>query len=344
MDKPSPSVTLRDIASSIRRTLLALAVVCLSGEALVRAPLAAHLPAPGVGTPLRQLDLKLAALDARLAEQGVIDCIILGSSMPLLGLDPNPLADRLGVECFNFSLNGMSAAGAGALAHALLQRYRPTLLIYGVEMRAFAAIDSATQWRQLVIPRPWLQYARGQFTLEGWLLARSRFYGQLLAFSYWAEPLGEWWVTPTSLEDYDGFEPIDGQSIDVTQPLSEPELTQREIVASLRDYRILPEEWAGLEDLARAAAASGTRLVLVEMPVHESFLLYLGNGAADHAAFIQALEDFSTANEFLFVPSFGQVDLPPAVWADRNHLNRAGAQQFSAWLAARLKIQLPGAP
>jgi hypothetical protein len=312
-----------------------LAFLIAIGEGLLRIPaVSSSIPVPSVGTNFRSLDIKLSALDIQ-AAQDEIDCIIIGSSMPLVGIDPDMLEQELGIRCFNFSLNGMSALGAGTLGQILAWRYKPNLLIYATDLRAFVETESTLSWRQEIIEAPWTEYQLGQWSFEGWLLSHSALYAELAAFSFWTSPFDDWFIRSGELTDINGYQPHLQQKIDVRQGLTEEEIEGRDIYASLQDYRLEAEETAGLEMLSELP--DETELILIEMPVHESFFLYMGNGQEDRRIFIDELEDFSIRNGVPFIASYGSVHIPDDLWADRNHMIKAGATLFTQWLAGEIQ-------
>jgi hypothetical protein len=201
-------------------------------------------------------------------------------------------------------------------------------------MRAFVETESTLSWRTEIIGSAWVQYQLGKRNLDGWLINQSQFYAELMAFSFWAHPLDEWFVRPSDLTNYSGYEPIYDQKIDVRMGLTEAEITGREIYASLQDYQLEKEEIEGLDQLSDLP--SKTQLIIVEMPVHQSFFLYLGRGTEDRKTFINELEAFSKTRHVPLITSYGMVDIPDQDWADRNHVTGNGASIFSTWLADQL--------
>ena len=316
-----------------------LAFIAGAGEGLLNlAEVKALFPVPSLGTNFRSLDIKMAALEIQIRNKGHLPCVIIGSSMPFVGINPQILESKLGVQCFNFSLNGMSANGAGTLGRILAWRFRPEYLIYAADMRAFVETESTLSWRTEIIGSPWVQYQLGKWNLDSWLLDHSQFYAELMAFSFWAHPLEEWLVRPSDLSSYSGYEPIQDQKIDVRLGLTETEITGREIYTSLQNYQLEEEETRGLEQFLDLPHE--TQLILVEMPVHQSFFLYLGRGAEDRKTFINELEAFSTKNHVPLITSYGALDIPDKDWADRNHVTANGASIFSSWLAGQLSLYM----
>ena len=136
-------------ASVTRTPVLALAmlvVFALSCELAARIPLVrSRLHPPGVGSPSRPFELQLARLDAFVASQGGVDCIFVGSSLALLGFDPDAFSAayrrRTGrrIRCFDFGVPALTASSVGAIARILAEDYHPWLLIYGIGARDLSA-------------------------------------------------------------------------------------------------------------------------------------------------------------------------------------------------------------
>ena len=318
------------------RSSIAFIIIVLAGEALLRFPgVSPYLLVPSVGTTSRLLDEKLFTLDARMEERDEIPCIIIGSSMSMDGINPDVIQDTLGIECFNFSLFGIGAAGAGGLGPALVQRYQPKILIYATDIRAFVDSESTRNWREIAFDSAWIADPNGEYGLEAWLIENSYLYGQLLALTFWRNPLDVWLTRQADLNITTGFKPGVAGQITFPDQLTEEELERREVLESLLNYQIVKEEGDGLERL-RSGTGKETFLVIIEMPVHESAFLFFGNGQNDHNIFIRALENFSESSGTAFIPSFGYVEINEATWVDRFHLSAEGANAFSFWLSLEL--------
>src|SRR5215472_7961600 len=160
-----------------------LVVVLAAGEIVARSEIVrGSLPAPSVGSPSRLLEIQRADLAALSEAEGGVDCIFLGNSLVLFGVDPaafaSELATRTGtpVRCFNFAVGAMSASQVAPIARILAEDYRPRWLIYGVTKRDFNAGDDAPAIESI----PWVRYRLGEPSLDGWLAQHSLLYGYSL--------------------------------------------------------------------------------------------------------------------------------------------------------------------
>src|SRR4051794_37844514 len=113
----------RPIVGPVTRAAVIILIVVLGGsEVLARsAPIQSILVAPSVGSEQYQLGPKLLLLDRLIQRDGPVDCIFIGSSMVLRGIDPEIVSaayrDETGrsIKCFNFGLFSLDAAAAGKL-------------------------------------------------------------------------------------------------------------------------------------------------------------------------------------------------------------------------------------
>ena len=322
--------------------LVFLLVGIAAGEVLLPTDLARRvLPVPSISVGFRDADLKLARLDQLQRQGKTPDCLVLGSSMTLLGFDVDEFSrvynQQTGrdVTCFNFALNGVSGQGAAAMAKILTKRYSPQMVIYATDVRALIPIESVEEWGVFLTRNPWFTYQLGTFSFKGWLISHSYSYRQLLAFAYWRQPLANWYYTAADLKNYDGFAPVTATTTDVTLPPDGQIEFDRRYKRWMADYRILPEELAALDEFTQLKA-QGIEVYMVEMPSHATFIELLGNGEADYVYYVETMEAFSQESGVPFLPTSDLNLIPDAQWTDRQHLKKDGAALFSSWVAEQL--------
>ena len=105
--------------------------------------------------------------------------------------------------------------------------------------------------------------------------------------------------------------------------------------ALLSQYAISADALAGLENIL-TLPRQGVPVVVVEMPVHPSYLYFFARGEADQQLFRDAVAAAAQRNNVAFWPADPGLSLPDSMWTDRNHLNPSGGQTFSQWLARRV--------
>jgi hypothetical protein len=323
-----------------------LALLFAGSEVVARSQIfKAHVIASDRGSAHDQFELQLGRLETIVAIEGGVDCIFLGNSMVWRGFDPEVFAsaysDQTGhsMRCFNFGVDGMPASSAGALASILIQDYRPQLLIYGTDARDYA-VTAETRDAAVLLDTPWLRYRRGQFSPGGWLYEHIHFsrYRQSLGHLLRLEKTYLFVSSPRALnKDSYGFTADESVGSYVSSsPREHVDLrTVRYYFSVLSDYRILPENVRGLQEVA-SYNSPDTEVVIVEMPVPETYMDFFGNGEGDYQQFLSQVQTIAAAHDVPFQQTSALQLIPLDGWVDYSHLNTKGAGIFSRWLGEQL--------
>jgi len=337
MPRASPSA-LRQItpAAFLTPALACLLLVLAAGIAEIAArttALRAALGAPSVGSPSRQFEQQLDSLDRYAASTQRLDCVVLGNSTTLMGVDPDALSrayrERLGqgLRCFNFGVAGMTASAAGAVAPILVERHRPWLLIYEVSVRDLGqSVDGP-----LLANTPWVQYRQGTFSLAGWLTEYSAAFRGYLLYRQWFDPV-RWRIASrpagTTSAGFMRFDP----GLSLSPALwRHTQRTYAEIVgAPVSEAELLG--FSRVLDLTRR----GTQVVVVEAPVHETLRRWSQHTTTFGATATAHIRQAARQRRAPFWRVAGWRVIPADGWADFVHLNPRGAAQFSEWLGARI--------
>jgi hypothetical protein len=155
------------------------------------------LPAPSIGNGYKPADIQFYELQKYTQAEGRVDCIFLGSSMVLNGLNPKEFESGYlqetgeQIHCYNFGLQGLTAAAAGSIAEVLVKQYHPKLLIYGTQARDYDGRAEDTVINTFP-DTAWMRYQLGEVTLEGWLLTHSHVYRYLHTLPEWLFPIDHW--------------------------------------------------------------------------------------------------------------------------------------------------------
>jgi len=293
----------------------------------------AALGAPSVGSPSRLFEQQLDSLDRYAASEQRLDCIVLGNSTALMGVDPDALSrayhERMGhgLRCFTFGVAGMTASAAGAVAPILVERHRPWLLIYAASVRDVGqSVDGP-----LLASTPWVQYRQGTFSLAGWLTEHSAAFRWYLLYRQWVDPV-RWRVASGPLRTTPaGFMRFDPGMALSPALWEQTQCTYAEIINQPPSQL----ELAGFSRLLELSG-NGTQVVVVEAPVHETLRgwtrhvndFYANATAHMRQAVRQQRVPFWRVATWRVVPAEG--------WADFVHLNPRGAARFSEWLGARI--------
>lgn len=327
--------------AALRTPLLASAIVAaflgLAELAARRSFVREALLAPSVGSPSRGFELQLDSLE-RFAWTGPpVDCIVLGNSTALMGIDPDVLSDayrsRTGrsLRCFTFGVAGMTASAAGAVAPILVERFRPWLLVYVVSVRDVGrSVDGP-----LVARTPWVQYRLGTCSPEGWLAEHSAAFRYYLLYRQWFD--GSRWRATSSPAGTTRAGFLRAKS----RLALSPELWDHTLRAYAEVAREPPSEpeFAGFSRVL-SLSKDGTRILVVEAPANEKLRRWArrSTGFYDEATRLLRREARDRHVDYWRVPTWRVI--PGDGWFDFVHLNGVGAVGLSEWLGARIATRV----
>ena len=335
--------SVRCFSSTIGIAIIFFLLLSSVAELAVRSDLfLSSMTTPRMGGRHGQFEFQLHRLDRALANKGRIDCIFLGSSMVLLGLNPSTFQNAYAIptgqslQCFNFGVDAMPAAAAGEIAQILIHDYHPRLLIYGTDARDYAVpptMKDTTAIRDI----PWVRYRMGKFSIEGALFEYSYAYRyktslrHLLRFNRG--------VLLRKEKNISGFDPDPETRFDIRQhPLVyENAYHVKYYYEMLSNYRMFRQNLEGLDSILRQNTAN-TRIVLVEMPVPSTYMHFFKNGRRDHQRFVEQVSARAEHYKVPFVQTSQLGLIPDDGWVDYSHLNTKGAQIFSNWLASKIGV------
>ncbi len=316
--------------------MLALASALAEGAART-SPVRAQFAFSSVGSPNPYFEQHFAALDYQALTHGQVDCIVLGSSMVDNGFNPASFAaayqqqTHARLNCANFGIAGMVTWQMADMARLVTDLYHPRLLILGASARDFSDVigNLSGTFGGDVLQTPWVRYRLGLgFSSEGWLVDHSYAVRNLLGLSRWAQSQGQ--TGPV-------FAPE--PPIDLSQP-PDP-TTEAATYTLLAHYEMSAQNLAGLQQIV-ALARQGTQVLVVEIPVHPTYVAFFGRGEQDQDLFRATVAQMAQAQNVPFLPADPSLALPNADWLNRNHLNARGALVFSQWLAQQV-AQMAGA-
>jgi hypothetical protein len=329
------------------RTVTFFCLILATLELLARTPVLEKVsPYRSVGDSDYQFEIKWFRLQDYVKQNGGVDIIILGSSLVNTGIDPDIVAqtyyEQTGVHprIFNFGVEGMTVAPNAVIARLLVERYHPALLIYITEMRDYIA-GNGMEYETPFLNDPWLRYQRGDFTFLGWLFDHSAALQHYLPYRNWMRSdysdtmalyINRYHDTSAS-----GYEPdsATGINIDATPDPNNP--TDSIYFEAYGNYQIAPSRLENMQSILDFSRSKGTSVLVVEMPVHPTFYVYVG-GEGVHQQFQQTIASLVTSNGGSFIPAETCIDIPLEGRSNRWHLNYLGAPVFSKCLGAQLVI------
>lgn len=277
------------------------------------------------------LDLQLVKIDALVRAEGGIDCLFLGNSLALFGMDPVAFASGLAarggpsLRCFNFAVPGIAVSGTAAIAGILARDHRPALMIYGVAPRDFNDDAEAPS----IEATAWIRYRYGIPTIDGWLAEHSRAYRYFLALA------GGHLREPSMLRRFAAGAPR-GFLANATATVFDEaafESAQR-LVSGQMDYPTSDQQLRALEGLLALSSAPGVQVALVELPLRLPAARW---PPAAMASYRRVMDRVQRGAQEAGVPFWTPPpDLVPSDgWVDLWHLNARGAEIFSRWLGER---------
>jgi|GEM_PF-2722169 len=262
---------------------------------------------------------------------GEIDCIFLGSSLVLNGINPQIVAEQYAItndtplNCYTIGIGHLSAIAMQDIATLLIDEFSPKILFIGVSHRAFTQSTDAEYERQKVIlDSAWGQYKLGDWSLSGWLQDTfyvARYYSGLNLNVLNID------LTPTDTTIW-GHEPRYYYTI-----------------GSLRRFPIEPFRHFPLNDDERntiqafkSLPTEQTSIVILEMPIapHQKEAI-----AGTPAAYNQVMSDLLNPleqTEGLQVWRTDHLQFTDQDWSDAIHLYFTGTQQFSQWIGNHISL------
>jgi hypothetical protein len=312
-------------------------------EILLRIPqVTARLAAPTFGSDHQQFELQLARLEAARHRHGTIDCIFIGDSLVWLDMDPiafnKGYQERNGqaITCFNFGIAALPASGVSQIAEILAKEYNPKLLIYGLHANSVVVSENDPDTK-IIVDTPWVRYKTGELDLEGWLYEHvyvfryKKVVNRIIKFDTEAVKSELGYLPQQQM----GLDAKSGQRIDVRTPPSPSDPADEMGFKKYHNYQIYPENLAGIQKIA-ALADSDTRVIMVMMPVYESFYAFFENGEQDYLEIASTISRTLDGANVVFLKPEGQIQLTLDDWWDYSHLNSLGAQEFSYWLGGSI--------
>jgi hypothetical protein len=316
-----------------------LAALCLAAELLARLPAARRLfPVVSYGSTHAHFNTQVSRILARTAAQGQLDCIFIGDSQVIHGINPaviEPLlSEGLGkpVRCQNFGLGGMTPLSVEPVARMLIARFHPALLVFGTsEMNYIASSMDASQ--ASILSSPWLAYELGEPSVDGWLLENSYVYRTYLG------TLGRLFGSAELNED---IQP-DGHSTKFTSHTKMSLEEQLDYFGDFYSKAVLsPPHVEGLQRLL-ALNEPGTRLIVVEMPIDPAYFEHNRGLRRLNPEYREMLVSTTSAAGTPLYLTQDSIHIPADGWQDLIHFNTAGRVFFSRYLVDVLASNL-GAP
>jgi len=323
-------------------TLIVLIGLVVLVETAVRIPfIRSILPRPCIGSCIEHVDLKIPyLLDQYESKNGPVDCFFVGHSFTYRGMDPDVFSQsfkaRTGknIICFNMGVHGLHLSAAEILIEVLEKRYKPKLLILS-SLPSFKRQGEPVEER--LRSNPWIQHCLGSSNVNGWLSEHSRAYGLFIRFFLWlSNPrYSIRLAVEGSRMPFNGYCPRKTGKRSMRKVTSPPDpIREARKFRRFVNVKISTKHLDALEQILQNR--SDMEILIVEMPVHHSFLDYFGESSEGFEHYIAETKKCADRHHVLFWPTTLLNLIPDDGWINRNHLNYTGAQIFSRWLGEKV--------
>lgn len=291
---------------------------------------------PSLGSDNFYFDHKIYALESQMRWNGNLDCLVLGSSVANSDLDPEIIAnayrDKTGkqIHCFNIGIPALTAENAIPIADAIIQRYQPKVILFILIPRDL--MDHEFTVEQLE-HNPWVDYHRGQGSLESWLIVNSYSLRYFTTWQYWQILANrEKMNNETSPISSYGYSKITGQN----QPYPRNWLLEND--ENLQNVWLKGETYANLDKLT-SLKTHKTNFIFIEAPAYSIINLNRADPAIQHYEndYIVNLQSYLDGQNIPFwrTLEIGK-EIPEPGWFDWLHLNTHGSPILSQWVGEKL--------
>lgn len=321
------------------QSLLFTLAFCAALEFLSRTPVVDRLFLPeSYGSSHPHFETQMKQLKARVAREGQVDCIFIGNSQVLYGIDPvtveQAYLDETGraIHCQNFGLGGLPPMSAAPLAQVLIKNFHPEIIVFGTGLWDYSSANADSTHASLM-SSPWFKYQFDDFTLDGWFYENSNAFRYIFGVDRALKSPDD----KSDRIDVNGHAAYSGQTqLTLNEQLEyfetiakRPELTQRQM--------------DGLHDLL-ALNSSQVKIIVIETPFDPAFLEARRKARLLYPDFKNMLAaQTSLAGVDLWLTQ-DSIDFPHDEWYDLIHLNGEGATHFSRLLGSYLAAILPASP
>lgn len=313
------------------KSLLWLFLFCAAIELFARTPIAStifHYQSYGSSHP--HFETQFVSMKAREAQGGPIDCIFLGNSQVLYGIDPTVVEqaylEKTGnsIRCQNFGLGGLTPISAGPLARLLIKNFHPSVIIFGTGLWDYSS-SNAEATKASIMSSPWVKYQLGTFSIDGWLYENSYSYRYIFGMDRYLKNM----QGANTHIDANGHATYSGH----TNLTVNEQLEYFETIAKRPDIDQLERD--GLRDLL-SLNSSEVRIIVIETPSNPTFYSVKRKARTLYPQFENMLVlQTRLADSNLWMTQHSEA-IPPEDWYDLLHLNESGSVYFSRLLGEYL--------
>jgi hypothetical protein len=303
------------------RSLIYLVIFCIFLELLARIPsLGNILPNESYGTSHPHFETQLIRLKEREKNEGHIDCIFLGNSQVLYGINPVVVEQTYfektnrSIRCQNFGLGGLKPSAAEGIARLLIKNFHPSIIIFGTGLWDYSAEQEDTS----ILSSPWVRYQLGNFSIDGWLYEYSFAYRYIFGLDRYLKS------SQKSIVEIDNH----GH----TSFIAQANLTEKEQLEYFDGITKKPElaqlQVDGFREVL-SINSRNTQIIIVETPSNPVFYSLKRKARILYPDFKTMLVTQSALVDSDLWLTQDSINVPSEDWYDFLHLNEEGAVYFS---------------
>lgn len=344
----TPSLHLtRPVGRTLLKGLFLLVLFLAAVEGLARIDfIQERFPRASLGGYHTHFEVKWFKLQEYVEEHGGVDVILMGSSLVNTGVVPEEVSraflDNGGdtpLRVFNFGVEGLTIQPNATVAQLLIETYQPKAIIFGTELRDYAA-NNGVEVAEQFLTGPWVQYRRGVFSPRGWLAEHSYAARYYLAYRNWMtcdfpEDHAEA-IHRQQIMQADGYDIENRISVTHNRPPDPANPEDAEVFEVFAGFEIDPGRLGDLQSLIAAGQQNGVIVIFVEMPVAPTFFDYFERGELEHDNFLRVIPTQVAESGGYFIPAPPEDIFPLNGRSDRVHLNKFGAPFLSRYLGEQL--------
>jgi hypothetical protein len=286
-------------------------------------------PAPGLSYAFPEVGLKFQ----RYFALENVNCLFFGSSMVDKGIDPKTIEDRLNqnsgkkIKCMNFGLSGAMVESSSKVSRLLLDWQKTDLMIIGVSPIEF---NEGTKDSRFMTNLPVFEEGDG-FEADKWMQETFRlpwFYYGLLNRK-----------DRDFIRDQKSYNScLTAQGLCVSNRKGDFAKDPENFL--LHDFHLNQVDLDALEKLITYGENHGTKIIIFEMPIKASYFPVLVEGGETmyERRFVEPVQEILQKHglSMLRTQNKSAELLGEKYWTNENHLNYAGAKEFSSYLANQI--------
>ncbi len=283
------------------------------------------------GSAHPQFDIQLRNIKARNNLEGKIDCIVIGNSQTLYGVNPEAVEQAYftqtgkHITCQNFGNGGVLPNTVYSLINILIKQYQPAVVIFGTSVLDYSSSQNGGAHAS-IMSSPWVRYQMGTFSVDGWLFEYSS------AYRYY-RGIDQYVFRSTASHPIQ----INGYS---SQPIPRSQLSKDEQYEYFKNMlpsskRFSQQQIGFLKKILRLQNRQ-TQIILLEAPIEYAMFEFSPRLKKMHPEFLKMAKSAARNAGVDIWLTQNEMTFDEEMWYDLIHLNPAGALFYSEMIGDSL--------